>query len=182
MSQTHTSFCSCFSLYASFSLWRLTFSADFSWCLWKQMPKISYMCSQTKFPTKTVFKIFVNLEMTGHLGAGESLSRAVGRAHSLTNVPLHPDSRLCFQPCLPPLPCKADMAPATLDDSSLTRAVFVSHCALPHSLFLPSECSPPHLTNLYWSFQVNPKPPSWWYFHFLCMYWKWLCVLCILQL
>lgn len=107
------------------------------------MPKISYMCSQTKFPTKTVFKIFVNLEMTGHLGAGESLSRAVGRAHSLTNVPLHPDSRLCFQPCLPPLPCKADMAPATLDDSSLTRAVFVSHCALPHSLFLPSECPPP---------------------------------------
>lgn len=127
----------------SFSLWRLTFSADFSWCLWKQMPKISYMCSQTKFPTKTVFKIFVNLEMTGHLGAGESLRRAVGRAHSLTNVPLHPDSKLCFQPCLPPLPCKADMAPSTLDDSSLTRAVFVSHCALPRSLFLPSECSSP---------------------------------------
>lgn len=71
-------------------------------------PQIPYICFQFQLPTETVFRIFVSLEMIGHLGAAESLKRAVGRADSLTNVSVNSNSnrvsyhfpvKQVFQPC-----------------------------------------------------------------------------------
>lgn len=108
-------------------------------------------------PNRNSFQIFVSLEMIGHLGAAESLWRAVGRANSMTNVFVHPDSKLCFQPCLLPLPCKMDTAPATLDDSSPTIAI-ISQSLCPSTCIVPSiwmSLTNPYLSNLYWSLQIS---------------------------
>lgn len=105
----HIGFCFHFSLYLFHSL-----SEDWLSLLILLLtivngyPKISYICSQFKLPTEAVFKMSVGLEMIGHLGAAESLRRAVGRANSQMNASINSDSKLCFQQCVLSIPCKVD--------------------------------------------------------------------------
>lgn len=172
----YIAYCSCFSL-----CFILPLKTDFLCWFYMLMKsngylKIPYIYSQFKLPTETLFKIFVSLEMIGHLKAGGSLKRTVGRSDSLSNVSVNSDYKLCFQPCLLPLPCKVDTS-AMLEDSLLTIAV-MCHVSVPfyiHCFFCPNSPYNPHLINFSLSFQVNPNTTTlmilW-----LPMCYKWLCI------